>query len=81
MSVMKETAYQNDLFAQQAVTTASLTGASSTSGDEWHDINWREVHQEARRLQTRIVKAIQAGRWGKVKALQHGAFYISPNES
>jgi hypothetical protein len=57
MSVIKQTAYQNDLFTQQTVTTALLTGASSTSGDEWHDMNWREVHQEARRLQTCIVKA------------------------
>lgn len=71
MSVMKETAYHNDLFTQQTVTTTSLTGASSASGDEWHGISWREVHQEVRGLQTRIVKAIQAGRWGKVKALQH----------
>ena len=36
----------------------------------WHDINWRAVNQVVRRLQARIVKAIQAGRWGKVKALQ-----------
>jgi hypothetical protein len=56
MSVIKEMAYHNDLFTQQTVTTTLLTGASSTSGDEWHDINWREVHQEVRRLQTCIVK-------------------------
>ena len=30
-----------------------------------------KVHRNVRRLQARIVKAIQAGRWGKVKALQH----------
>jgi RNA-directed DNA polymerase len=36
----------------------------------WHGINWRAVNQVVRRLQARIVKAIQAGRWGKVKALQ-----------
>jgi len=71
MSVMKETAYQNDLFTQQTATTTSSTGASSTSGNEWHDINWREVQQEVRRLQARIVKATQEGRWGKVKSLQH----------
>ena len=29
------------------------------------------VHQIVRRLQARIVKAIQEGRWGKVRALQH----------
>ena len=36
----------------------------------WHDIDWRKVHQNVRRLQARIVKATQEGRWGKVKALQ-----------
>src|SRR5258708_15576292 len=37
----------------------------------WHDINWQAVHSNVRRLQARIVKATQEGRWGKVKALQH----------
>jgi RNA-directed DNA polymerase len=32
---------------------------------------WRTIEDEVRRLQTRIVKALQAGRWNKVKALQH----------
>ena len=51
-------------------TATSLTGAPSHTGDEWHDIDWRKVHQNVRRLQARIVKATQEGRWGKVKALQ-----------
>ncbi len=38
---------------------------------DWHTINWQKVHQNVRRLQARIVKATQSGRWGKVKALQH----------
>jgi RNA-directed DNA polymerase len=37
----------------------------------WHTINWSKAHQQVRRLQTRIVKATQQGKWGKVKALQH----------
>ena len=37
----------------------------------WHAIDWRRVQQNVRRLQARIVKAIQEGRWGKVRALQH----------
>jgi RNA-directed DNA polymerase len=37
----------------------------------WHDIDWEEVHRNVRRQQVRIVKAIQAGRWGKVQSLQH----------
>jgi len=37
---------------------------------DWHAINWQKAHEEVRRLQARIVKATQEGRWGKVKALQ-----------
>jgi RNA-directed DNA polymerase len=37
----------------------------------WHTIDWSQVHRNVRRLQARIVKATQEGRWGKVKALQH----------
>jgi RNA-directed DNA polymerase len=36
----------------------------------WHRINWAECHRQVRRLQARIVKATQEGRWNKVKALQ-----------
>jgi RNA-directed DNA polymerase len=51
----------------------ATTGAGAASGEamDWHAIDWRAVHRNARRLQARIVKATQAGRWGKVKALQH----------
>jgi RNA-directed DNA polymerase len=38
---------------------------------DWNAIDWRAVNGNVRRLQARIVKAIQEGRWGKVKALQH----------
>ena len=37
---------------------------------DWHAIDWRKAHRNVRRLQARIVQATQAGRWGKVKALQ-----------
>src|SRR5882672_8569327 len=37
----------------------------------WHQINWRQAERNVRRLQTRIAQATQAGKWGKVKALQH----------
>ena len=70
MAVMKQIATMVDLYTQEPNTATSLTGASSHTGDEWHDINWRQVHQNVRRLQARIVKANQEGRWGKVKALQ-----------
>jgi RNA-directed DNA polymerase len=53
------------------VTTESRPGAASHDTVDWHAINWRRVTQNVRRLQVRIVKATQAGRWGKVRALQH----------
>jgi RNA-directed DNA polymerase len=50
---------------------ATLTGALSADPVAWHSIDWYAVHRTVRRLQARIVKAVQAGRWGKVRALQH----------
>ncbi|MCY7346378.1 MAG: group II intron reverse transcriptase/maturase [Pyrinomonadaceae bacterium] len=38
---------------------------------DWHSVEWRNVNQNVRRLQARIVKATQEKRWNKVKALQH----------
>jgi RNA-directed DNA polymerase len=46
-------------------------GAASHATLDWHAIDWRQAHQTVRRLQARIVKATQEGRWGRVKALQH----------
>ena len=39
--------------------------------EQWNAINWRAIESEVCRLQARIVKAVQQGRWNKVKALQH----------
>ena len=50
-----------------AVTTAC---AASCPEVDWHGIDWAQCHRQVRRLQARIVKATQEGRWGKVKALQ-----------
>jgi RNA-directed DNA polymerase len=50
---------------------ARRAGAVSRDLMDWQAIHWRRVHQTVRRLQVRIVKARQAGRWGKVHALQH----------
>jgi len=47
-----------------------VTGATSPETVEWHAIDWHKAHRNVRRLQARIVKAMQEGRWGKVKALQ-----------
>ncbi len=37
---------------------------------QWPDINWAQCIRNVRRLQVRIVKATQGGRWNKVKVLQ-----------
>ena len=46
-------------------------GAASHAEEGWHTINWKSAYRIVCRLQARIVKAIQEGRWGKVKALQY----------
>jgi RNA-directed DNA polymerase len=56
---------------RQMTAVTTLTGALSTGPAAWHTIDWYAVHRTVRRLQARIVKAVQAGRWGKVQALQH----------
>jgi RNA-directed DNA polymerase len=48
----------------------TTAGAVSNETMNWHDIEWEKAHRNVRRLQARIVKATQEGRWGKVKALQ-----------
>src|SRR5262245_45201085 len=48
---------------------ATLAGAAPDLASGWHSINWRKVWRNVRRLQARIVKALQEGRWGKVQAL------------
>src|SRR5438105_6478238 len=45
-------------------------GATTNALVGWHQINWRQAERNVRRLQTRIAQATQAGKWGKVKALQ-----------
>jgi len=51
---------------------AVLITADTASNEEieWHAIQWRKVNQTVCRLQTRIVKALQAGNHRKVRALQ-----------
>ena len=50
---------------------ATATGASLSYGANWHAINWPRVYRNVRRLQTRIVKAVKAGRKRKVRALRN----------
>ena len=44
--------------------------ASSCVTVQWPDIDWARCVRNVRRLQIRIVKATQEGRWNKVKVLQ-----------
>jgi RNA-directed DNA polymerase len=48
---------------------ATLAGAVPERAVDWNAINCRAVHRTVRRLQARIVKAVRAGRWNKVRAL------------
>src|SRR4051812_33920804 len=48
---------------------ATLAGAAPDRAIDYRAIDWRKVYRTVRRLQARIVKAVRAGRWNKVKAL------------
>lgn len=52
----------------QEITT---DGAIPSLQRPWQDLHWQAIKKNVQRLQARIVKAAQDGRWGKVKALQH----------
>jgi hypothetical protein len=56
---------------QASIPEETACGAASPPPMDWHQIDWSRAHRNVRRLQARIVKATQAGRWGKVQALQH----------
>ena len=53
-----------------SVQVINVTYASPDCPESWHDINWRQCDKAVRKMQARIVKATQEGRWRKVKALQ-----------
>jgi hypothetical protein len=48
----------------------AATRACASSGVTWNGIDWVKVQRQVRRLQARIVKATQAGKHNKAKALQ-----------
>ncbi len=49
----------------------NMTCAASHPEIDWHQIDWEAANRAVRRMQARIVEATKAGRWGKVRALQH----------
>lgn len=55
--------------AKTAADAERVAGAAPREATDWHAIDWLAVHRTVRRLQARIVKATQEGRWNKVKAL------------
>jgi RNA-directed DNA polymerase len=48
---------------------AKPAGAVPDRVRDWHSIDWKKVSRTVRRLQARIVKAVQEGSWNKAKAL------------
>ena len=59
-----------------ATAVAAAGAVSHDDGFDWASIDWRQAEAIVRRLQagdprTGGVQACQAGRWGKVRALQH----------
>jgi RNA-directed DNA polymerase len=71
-----ERVWQTDWEAEQMsaspaeATSDRTAGAASHAEAAWHAIDWQQANENVRRLQARIVKATQEGRWGKVHALQ-----------
>ena len=53
--------------ADAPIASAIRTDAGAPSRSE---VDWTKIRQEVRRLQVRIAKATQEGRWSKVKVLQ-----------
>ena len=53
------------------MTAAQAVGAVSDEAATWYAIDWPAIQRNVRRLQVRIAQATKAGRWGKVRALQH----------
>ncbi|MCB0127467.1 MAG: reverse transcriptase N-terminal domain-containing protein, partial [Caldilineaceae bacterium] len=47
--------------------TAVIQAGAPIHGMNWYSVNWRSASRNVRRLQVRIVKAMKAGRWNKVK--------------
>ena len=55
---------------ERQMTESKDSGAASRRTETWDQIDWNQADRTVRRLQARIVKATQDGRWNKVRALQ-----------
>src|SRR5205814_2127733 len=58
------------MIAAEEAMASKLADAPSHEAGKWHAIDWRKANRTVRRLQARIVKAVQVGKWYKVRALQ-----------
>ncbi len=61
----------------EALAPDPSVGATIDNPPTWHQINWRQAEPTVRRLQIRIAQATQAGKWGKVKALQRLLLFVT----
>jgi RNA-directed DNA polymerase len=48
-----------------------LQASSGLAMSTWHRINWAACYRQVRSLPRRIVQAVQAGAWRKVKRLSY----------
>ena len=53
------------------MSSLELQASSGLTTRAWHRINWAACHRRVRSLQRRIVQAVQAGAWRKVKRLSY----------
>ncbi len=52
------------------IDTGNRTGAPANNRRSWRSIDWKKAEAGVRRLQMRIAKMTELGRYGTVKALQ-----------
>src|SRR5215831_21086097 len=53
------------------MSSRTLQASSGQTAAAWHGINWAGCYRRVRSLQRRIVQAVQAGAWRKVKRLSY----------
>jgi len=56
--------------ATMTIDCPALADAPSHDEKSWHAVNWRKANRNVRRLQARIVKAVQSGKRHKARSLQ-----------
>ena len=61
---------QMTVWVRLAKVKRTSTGAPPADPSPWNRIDWNHATDEVARLQRRIAKATQVGRWNKVKSLQ-----------